>query len=66
MEESLEWRLMPNKKESQIHLPEWRTDPTDESMWPEQHAWLRERLEKLHRVFAPRVKELDAANYTGE
>lgn len=26
--------------------------------WEEQHAWLTENLEKLHRAFAPRVNQL--------
>lgn len=27
-------------------------------LWPQQFAWMREKLEKLHRVFAPVVKAL--------
>jgi hypothetical protein len=32
----------------------------DSSQWPQQQEWLRENLEKFHRVFAPRIKQLDA------
>ncbi len=30
----------------------------DKSDWATQHLWLREKLEKLKTVFAPRVKAL--------
>jgi len=31
---------------------------SDETLWPECFAWLREHLEKMHKVFAPLVKQL--------
>lgn len=34
-------------------------DFTDESQWPGQFAWLKEKLESLHRVFAPVVRSLN-------
>lgn len=34
------------------------TNLRDRDSWPEQHHWLLERLEALHRVFAHRVREL--------
>jgi len=34
-------------------------DALDEADWPRQHAWLVENLNKLHRVFADRVRALD-------
>ena len=34
-------------------------DIFDQEGWPNQHEWLREKLEKLHGVFAPMVKNLD-------
>lgn len=30
----------------------------EESLWPQQFEWLRQRLEAMHRVFAPIVKHL--------
>ena len=33
-------------------------DFTDEANWPGEFAWLREHLEKMHRVFAPIVRDL--------
>lgn len=31
----------------------------DPKLWPQQHEWLREKLEIFHKVFAPIVKGLD-------
>jgi len=31
----------------------------DEGQWPKQFAWLREKLETMHKVFAPIVKSLN-------
>jgi hypothetical protein len=33
-------------------------DFLNEKLWPEQFGWLKERLEIMHRVFAPVVKEI--------
>ena len=33
-------------------------DFLNENLWPEQFAWLKDRLEIMHRVFAPVVKEI--------
>ena len=34
-------------------------DPEKKSDWPQQHGWLAKRLNKMHKVFSPRVKDLD-------
>ena len=36
---------------------------TDESDWPNQHKWLADNLEKLDKVFRPRVKALNADDW---
>jgi hypothetical protein len=33
-------------------------DFLNESLWPQQFDWLRQRLETMHKVFAPIVKTL--------
>ena len=33
-------------------------DFLDESLWPQHFDWLRQQVEKMHRVFAPIVKNL--------
>jgi hypothetical protein len=62
----LEWRELPAKKVSQVVLRRKGVDPNDRTGWPEQHAWLQEKLEAFHRVFGPRIKELDAGAHTPE
>jgi hypothetical protein len=39
---------------------------TDRSQWPEYDAWLLDKLEALHRVFAPRVKLLEVGSIPSE
>ena len=41
-------------------------DPMDEEDWPRQHKWLADRLNTMHRVFAPRVKGLDPDDWQGD
>jgi len=61
--ETLLWNENPNYKQSDISLY-WRgVTPTNPQLWTTYHAWLREKLETFHRVFVPRVKTLNAANY---
>lgn len=57
--EKLDWRERPDMKESHIVLDLEGQNPADESQWPEQHAWLAERLDRLYRAVAPRVRQLD-------
>ena len=38
-------------------------NPLVREQWPEQHMWLWEKLEAFKRVFAPRVKKLNASDY---
>lgn len=59
---SLDWEELPHGKESRISL--WLdADPMDRETWPAQHEWLANQLDALHRVFANRVKRLNAADY---
>ena len=41
-------------------------DPMDEADWPRQHKWFAEHLNAMHRVFAPRVKDLDPDDWQGD
>lgn len=56
--EPLDWQELPNKKESRVDIRLDEVDPKNRSDWPRQHAWFREKLEKLHRVLCPRIKAL--------
>jgi hypothetical protein len=60
--EALDWRELPTKKQSNVVLHRLDVDPTVRADWPEQHAWLQDKLESFHRVFGPRVKALKADN----
>ena len=59
--EQLEWRLLPDNKESQINLYRHDTDPSNRDSWEEQHRWLLEKLDLFHSIFSDRIKSLDAS-----
>jgi hypothetical protein len=65
------WEELPARRDSRISVSLPEVDPEDESDWPRQHQWLASRLNDFHRVFAPRVRQLDPrawqpADGTGE
>jgi hypothetical protein len=57
---TLEWQELPGKKESRLAMYLPNIDPSDRKKWPEICEWLQKRLEKMHKVLAPRVKALDS------
>lgn len=59
--EPLVWHNPPDSKSAKVYLRR-SADLEDRSDWPRQHQWLREKLEKLHRTFAPVVKRLDLSS----
>ena len=63
---NVEWLKLPARKESHVVLRRSDSDPSHREEWPEQHAWLQDKLEAFHKVFGPRIKELNAENYTSE
>lgn len=61
---TLDWAENPGKiVRSSIYLHERNMNPLVKEQWPEQHAWLCEKLEAFKKVFAPRVKKLNASDY---
>ncbi len=60
---TLEWQLLPERKQSNILLRNTALDPTDRGQWPLQQVWLKENLESFRTVFGPRVKALDTSAY---
>lgn len=62
----LDWRENPSKIESHLYIHARDMDPTIREHWPEQHKWMREKLEILKEVFAPRIKRLNASEYKPE
>lgn len=54
----LDWQELPHRRDCRI--VQYRSgDIEDRSQWPEQHAWLLERLEAFKRTFSERVRALD-------
>lgn len=51
------WYNPPDKRVCRIYVRQ-PCDLDGREKWPEQYAWLTRNLEKLHSVFARRVKEL--------
>ncbi len=56
----LEWEELPARRDSRISAYLNDADPENEKDWPRQHEWLDARLNDMHRVFADRVRALDA------
>jgi len=53
--EPLVWDEQPGQNVSYICI-EQNCAPSQREDWPAQHAWLMQKLEKLHTVFVPLVK----------
>ena len=54
----LDWQELPHRRDCRI--VQYRAgNIEDRAQWPEQHAWLLERLEAFRRVFSDRVRALD-------
>ena len=51
----LDWRRLPDKKESHIEL-DYACDPSKRTDWPQQFAWLSNTIEKVHAYFFPVFK----------
>jgi len=66
LQEPVQWRELPAKAQSDITLRNEQFDPNRRDQWEDQFEWLRAKLEKFHRVFAHRVKALDAGDYVSE
>lgn len=54
----LKWHNPENKAICRLYTRK-ETDFRNESLWPQQFEWLRQRLETMHTVFAPLVKALN-------
>jgi hypothetical protein len=53
----LTWRNPENKAMCRLYTRQ-DADFLNESLWFQQFEWIRQRLEKMHTVFAPIVKNL--------
>ena len=64
--ETLEWNELLGSKSSRIGLSKVNTDLLDEKYWPDQYEWLTTKLELFNKVFRPRIRALDAADWVPE
>jgi hypothetical protein len=62
---SLVWHNPENKNACRLYTRQ-NADFLDEKSWPQQFAWLRDRVETMHRVFAPVVRNLKPEAGVGE
>lgn len=60
----LEWRRLELRKASLVCIVHENCDPMDDDDWGRQHAWLLEKLEAMHRVFAPLVNNISLEDWT--
>lgn len=56
--EQLTWHNPPEKRVCRIYIRK-STNLQDKDKWPEQHAWLLEKLEIFYKAFADRVRNLE-------
>lgn len=61
--ESLEWAELPQHESSRVSLKKGNTDPANEADWNNQHEWFVSKLELFNKVFRPRIKALNAAEW---
>ena len=59
----LEWDSLPTRKGARISISREGEDFSQVENWPEQHEWFATTLEKIHRVFAGRIRNLDADDW---
>ncbi len=60
------WYNPEDKKQCRIYLRHPVENLHDREKWPEWHAWLGEKLDALHRVFGPRVRNLNLTECAAE
>ena len=61
----LVWDELPDKKTSYVSFY-GDASPKKQEEWPNQHNFLRETLEGMHKAFYERIKTLDAGDYQPE
>ncbi len=63
--EELTWHNPENRNACKMYVRK-SVDVQDKGNWDECCVWFREKLEALHRVFAERIKNLNADEYEDE
>ena len=62
----LKWEELPAGQDSRISIALHDANPRNTDDWKRQHEWLAGKLNDMHRVFSPRVKELSADDWQPE
>ncbi|MGI8527520.1 MAG: DUF4268 domain-containing protein [Pseudolabrys sp.] len=62
----LEWEKLPAGQDSRISVALADANPKNADDWKRQHEWLTAKLNDMHRVFSPRVRELSADDWQPE
>lgn len=60
--EALDWQENSGGRKPRIAVYKRDADPADTGQWPEQHAWMLEKLERFRAAFVPRLKSLPFAS----
>ena len=60
---SLAWEELPGQDSRIVSYNPDTVDPDNKEGWTEQHKWLAEKLNSMHRAFSNRVRALDAADW---
>lgn len=63
---SLEWDDLPKGQDCRIAVYLDESDPENKEDWGRQHKWLAQHLNDLHRVFAMRIRSLDAETWQSD
>lgn len=62
--ETLEWRPLPNNKESQVRILKFKIGLNNKKNWTTIFEWIVNHLETFDKVFRPRIKNLHASDYS--
>jgi hypothetical protein len=54
----LQWEELPDRKESRMVVELPSQDTSNRTLWPQQHAWLADKLERMHATFKERIRAL--------
>jgi hypothetical protein len=59
--EPLEWNNPQHANMCRLYIRR-DADIRNQALWPEQHTWLRTKIESLARVFGPLIKDFGIGN----
>jgi hypothetical protein len=62
----IDWEALPEKRDSRVAIRFPDVDPEDRDDWPRQHEWMAARINDFQRVFSPRVRLLDADQWSAD